>query len=149
MTYDHTTVNSTVQEYPIHAAQRGFAIAGTFAEDKWAPYVQEAFVQNVKDGTGEIWAEVEDDQSVLFVSAIVYPPDYEAASEGGELVSSPLPVGLVSQGNHHYAISYQSFSKMGEYRIVIYAQDNEGLQARPQEVTVRTGWQLFLPAITR
>lgn len=51
------------EDYQV-AAQRGFAIAGTFAEDKWAPYVKEAFVQNVKGGSGEIWAEVEDDEQM-------------------------------------------------------------------------------------
>ena len=131
------------------AAQRGFAFAGSFADDKWPAYISYAEVRNLDEGRGEIWAEVHDDQEVAEVRAIVYPPSYQPPTSGDQLVPSPLPVNLFSQGNNQYGVLYTSFDEMGEYRIVVYAKDNEGLQARPREVLVRTGWLVYVPAVLK
>ena len=53
--------------------------------------------------------------------------------------AEPLPVTLLSRGNDWYGVSYPSFDEIGEYRIVLYAEDDGGLQGRPKLVTVRTG----------
>jgi uncharacterized repeat protein (TIGR01451 family) len=131
------------------AALRGFVFAGTFADDKWPPYVRQFEVRNLDQGQGQIWAEVRDDQGVTGVWAVVYPPSYRPSTSGDELVPSPLPVALFSQGNNQYGVLYPSFDEIGEYRIVIYAQDYEGLQARPKEILVWTGWPVYMPAILR
>jgi hypothetical protein len=131
------------------AALRGFAFAGAFADDKWPPYVKEFEVRNLDQGQGEIWAEVWDDVSVLGVWAVVYPPSYRLPTSSDALVPSPLPAALFSQGSNQYGILYPSFDEIGEYRIVIYAQDNEGLQARPKEILARTGWPVYLPLLLR
>jgi hypothetical protein len=131
------------------AAFRGFAFAGTFADDKWPPYVKQFEVRNLDRGQGEIWAEVRDDLDVSGVWAVVYPPSYTPPTSGDALIPSPLPVALFSQGNDQYGVLYTSFDEIGEYRVVIYAQDNEGLQARPKEVLVRTGWPVYLPLVIR
>gem|GEM_PF-4590632 len=37
----------------------------------------------------------------------------------------------------------------GTYRVVIYAVDDDGLQARPRELTVTVGERVYLPLIVK
>lgn len=137
------------------AAQRGFRFAGTFApeeEQQWPPYV--AVVSNpggVKQGAGVIQAEVRDDKRVKRVWAVIYPPSYQPpVADSPEMVQEVLPtIVLQSLGSGQYAASYTGFSEKGEYRVVVYAEDDEGLEARPADLQVRTGYGVFVPAIKR
>jgi hypothetical protein len=56
---------------------------------------------------------------------------------------------LNDQGNGWYAATYTGFNEIGLYRIVVYAEDNDRLEARPVAVEARTGWQTFLPTLLK
>jgi len=135
------------------AQRRGFAYAGTLVEEEWPPYVVWAQVRDVEDGEGVIEAEVRDDQGVGFVWAVVYKPSYEAPDpeETEEMPQENLPtVTLLDQnGDDVYTGLYGGFDEVGEYRVVVYAVDNEELQGRPKEMVVRTGWLVYLPVVLR
>jgi hypothetical protein len=134
------------------AARRGFAFAGTLAEVGWAPYVVEAEIRNLDlaHGEGEIWAQVVDDeQRVHHAWAVVYPPSYRPVESSEELVDEPVAYQLLDRGSDWRAITYNKFDEVGEYRIVVYAEDDGGLLARPKLVTVRTGWSVYLPLVFR
>jgi hypothetical protein len=129
------------------AARRGFAYKGTFPEEKWPPYVVWAQVAEVEDGDGVIEAEVRDDQAVNFVWAMVYKPSYTPPDPGEteEMPKLDLPtVQLQPQGNDLFSAIYEGFDEIGEYRLVIYAADGEGLEGRPKELTVQVGDGAFV-----
>ena len=130
------------------AVQRGFGFAGSFPTDNiWPPYVVWAEVRNDTNARKELWAEVRDNENaVRTVWAVIYPPSYQAPSTSEELVAEPLPLPLLARGNDQYAATYGQFDEPGTYRIVIYAEDDEGLTARPVELIVST---LYLPLIRR
>jgi hypothetical protein len=131
------------------SSNRGFTFGGTFASEIWPPYVEKAEVRDLANGAGEIWAKVLDDEGVQWSWAVVYPPSYNPPTSSEELVNEPVAVPLVDRGDDWYAIRYTQFQEIGEYRIVIYAGDDDGLQSRPRAVTLRTGWPVFLPVIKR
>ena len=130
------------------AAQRGFAYAGTLSTDQWAPHVWAVELRNLSGGRGEIWADARDDVQVRWVWAIIYPPSYVEPAPGEELVSPPLPVTLQQQGGNWYA-GADLFTEIGEYRIIVYAQDAQGLTSLPRELRVRTGWMVYLPVVVK
>ena len=43
----------------------------------------------------------------------------------------------------------EQFDELGEYRLVVYAADDEDLSARPKALKVRTGWQVYLPLMLK
>lgn len=133
------------------AAQRGFAFAGTFTTEQWPPYI--AQVQppgTLENGRGQVRADVRDDLKVADVWAIIYPPSYVAPTTGEALVQESLDtMKLLDQGNGWYGANYAGFAEIGAYRIVVFAEDEQGMLARPVAITVETGHRLFLPLITR
>lgn len=131
------------------AATRGFGVAGTLPNKPWAPYVAAAEVQITTGNRGEILVNVLDDQSVKAVWAAIYPPSYQPPTVGAELQFGPLPIPLQARADHWYGALYGQFDEIGEYRIVIYAKDELGLQSQPRELRFRSGSQLFLPLVTR
>jgi hypothetical protein len=133
------------------AARRGFAFAGTLAEFPWAPYIVEVEIRNLdlEHAEGEIWAQVVDDERVHYAWAVVYPPSYRPSESSEELVDEPVAYQLLDRGSDWRAITYNKFDEVGEYRILIYAEDDGGLLARPRLVAVRTGWLVYLPAVLR
>lgn len=128
------------------AGQRGFAFAGTFPTDNtWPPYLAQADVRASANSRREIWAEARDNENAIrTVWAVIYPPSYRAPSSNEELVAEPLPLPLLARGNEQYAALYGQFDEPGLYRIVIYAEDDEGLTSRPLELFVNT---LYLPLV--
>jgi len=65
------------------------------------------------------------------VWASVYEPDYELPENSRELVPERLPTfELEPQGNNIFSGEYDGFTKEGEYRIAIYAEDSDRLKAR-------------------
>jgi hypothetical protein len=66
-----------------------------------------------------------------------------------ELVDEPVAYRLLDRGSDWRAITYNKLDKVGEYRILIYVEDDGGLLARPKLVTVRTGWSVYLPLVFR
>lgn len=135
----------------IVASQRGFAYAGTLSDEGWPPHIESALLPSGIHGErGEIQATVRDDVSVKRVWAVVYPPSYRAPTDSEELVKEVLPtLVLLPQGQNSFAATYTGFDETGLYRIVIYAEDDEGLEARPLAVEISAGGRLFLPTISR
>jgi hypothetical protein len=135
------------------AQVRGFNYAGTFAEVLWPPYVREAHVRDVHAGGGVIAAEIHDDVGVLSAWAVIYPPSYTPPAPEGveEMVQEDLETAMLldTNGDQIFTAYSSAFDEVGEYRVVIYALDGDGLQGRPRSVTVRTGWQVYLPLVVR
>jgi hypothetical protein len=135
------------------AQRRGFAYAGTLPDEKWPPYIVWAQVRDLQNGQGVIEAEVQDNQGVLSVWAIVYPPSYTPPDpdETEELIQEDLlTVELLdSNGDDVYSAVYPSFGEVGVYRVVVYAVDQEGLEGRPRDLQVRIGWSVYLPMVVK
>lgn len=132
------------------ASQRGFAFAGTLGADAWPPNIADGQVTNVSDGGGTIQAEVEDDENVKRVWAVIYPPDYQPPASGEEIVQEVLPtIMLLDLGNNQFGAVYTGFDDMGTYRVVIYAEDYDGLESRPFAFEFQLGAALYLPLLVR
>ena len=137
------------------AQRRGFAYAGSFADDAWPPYIDEVIPPSeIVNGRGLLQARILMDQKnpTQTAWAILYPPDYVEPQPGSDVVDmvpSPDPVPLISRGNNLWSADYSGFTQTGVYRVVVHAQSNDGLYARPVAVEVTTGWQIFLPEVVR
>ena len=138
------------------AAQLSFRVPGAFdrTTNLWQPYVLQGGVRN-SDGLAaattrrEIWAEVLDDGNVETVWAVIYPPSYQPPANSEELVAGPPPITLQARGNHEYAGLYGAFDEAGVYRIVIYAQDDDGLHSPAKTIEFNNGSRLFLPLVRK
>jgi uncharacterized repeat protein (TIGR01451 family) len=134
----------------LEAALHAFACAGVPQADEWAPHIVQVNVTGVGDGMVEIWAQVEDDESVKWAWAVVYPPSDLEPVPGEEFRTEPLPVTLQPRGYDWYGGLHMPFEEPGEYRIVVYAQDGDGLEARPEEFRVQVvSWPVYLPVVVR
>jgi hypothetical protein len=133
------------------AARRGFTFAGTLGDEAWPPYVVQATgPAEVEQGQGVIRAEVRDDERVRRVWAVIYPPSYQPPESGEEMPQENLPtIVLLDQGSDWYGATYTGFDEVGVYRVVVYAEDDGGLEARPLAIEVRTGWQVNLPLVLK
>ena len=133
------------------AARRGFAFAGTLVGEEWPPYVVQGVEPSTIDrGQGVIQAEVRDDEGVKRVWAVIYPPSYQPPETGEELIQEVLPtIVLRDQGGDWYGATYTGFDEIGTYRVVVYAEDDDGLEARPLAIEVTTGWAVYLPLVMR
>jgi hypothetical protein len=132
------------------AASHAFACAGVPQADEWAPHIVQVNVIGVGEGMVEIWAQVEDDASVKWVWAVVYEPSDPEPEPGEELRTEPLPVTLQPRGYDWYGGLHTPFKETGEYRIVVYAQDGDGLDARPKEYRLEVvSWPVYLPVVMR
>ena len=82
--------------------------------------------------------------------AVIYPPSYQPPDSDEALVYETLPaIVLAEQGDDRYAAVYPGFDEMGVYRIVVHAEDDEGLAARPVAVEVQAAHGLYLPVLLR
>ncbi|MGB0387704.1 MAG: hypothetical protein ACPGWR_23045 [Ardenticatenaceae bacterium] len=137
------------------AQQRGFAYAGSFADEQEPPYIAWAKGPTTIDNRrGQIEAHVQDDvpNSTLNVWAVIYDPSYTPPPPGQEIVlEENLPTIRLQDpdGDNVYSGEFAGFDQMGSYRIVVYAVDENGLQSRPRATVLQTGYELYLPAITR
>jgi len=132
------------------AQKRGFAYAGTFGDDNWPPYIASATVSTTgQTGERQITAHVLDDAAVQFVWAVIYPPSYQPPPTSDELVNENLQtVVLLRQPDGTYGASYPGFTELGSYRVVVFAQDNQGANAQPASMRVNNGGRAFLPFLT-
>jgi len=137
------------------AAQRGFDVAGTLSDEVWPPFIDKATGPVTADaGQGLLRAIVSDDKNVKQVWALIYPPNYTPPSEGDALVrdednAAITRAKLDPRGNGTYSGLYTGFTLAGTYRVVIYAEDDDGLTAQPVELTVTSAGQIFLPIVIR
>jgi len=133
------------------AAGRSFAYAGTLGDD-WPPYIFAAQGPSaLTNFSGVLQADVRDNQSVREVWAVVYPPDYTPPPTGDVLQAETQPTILLSrvENGDLWRGTYTGFTQPGIYRIVIQADDNEGLKARPFVIEVNAGSRVFLPLVRR
>jgi hypothetical protein len=135
------------------AQRRGFAYAGTFADEQWPPYVAWAQVRDVTGDQGVIEAEVRDDSDVSSVYAVIYKPSYQPPdpAETEEMPQEDLPtVTLLDPDDDDvYSGLYEGFGEQGTYRVVIHARDDDLVEARPLAIETRTHWSLYLPLVIR
>lgn len=131
------------------AAQRILACAPVTPGTNWPPYITDFKIVNRTGTYGDIRVKVEDDQSVRGVWVVVYPPSYQVPQSGDELIAEPQPFILPAEGNGWYSGKYPQFDEPGEYRLVVHAEDNEALRSRPQELVLKTGWEISMPVILR
>ena len=134
------------------AALRHFAYAGTTGK-QWPPYIAQVPIPVVQNGRAEIQAEVRDDFEGARVWAVIYPPSYEAPNESEELVQENLQTTLLlDQGNNMYGATYSGFDQKGTYRVVVYAEDQDGQPARPMTIEVEVNspsHQFYLPLMMK
>lgn len=132
------------------AASRGFNYPGTF-DDPWPPHIFSGQgPTSLVNASGEIRADVRDDVKVRLVWGVVYPPDYVPPPAGQELQAEVLPTFLLAdQGDNQFAGKYTGFTQAGVYRIIIHAEDNDGLAARPVVIEVDAGGRVYLPVVER
>ena len=136
------------------AQQRGFAYANTFDDSAWPPYIETVAQPKIENGRGIIEATVLADEGnpVKTVCAVIYPPDYVEPQPGEgvvDMVESPAPVSLLRDGNsNRYRVADSGFTQTGIYRIVVYAESENGQTARPVAVEVGSE-DVYLPMITR
>jgi len=132
------------------AAARGFDQSGTF-DNVWPPFILPVHASiPITNGRGVIDVEVRDNEAVESVWAVIYPPSYQPAQSGEELVAEALDTILLQpQANDRYRVAYTGFQEHGRYRVVIHARDAQKLEARPVVIEVHNGGQIFLPLITR
>ncbi|MEM7124745.1 MAG: C13 family peptidase [Chloroflexota bacterium] len=148
------------------AAQRGFGYAGSLPDDLWPPYIVQVSLpvhlqqinQSTADGTKlnsteldtiELNATVLDDVRVERVWAVIYPPSYTPPTESEDLVleDTLATILLQSRGNNQYAAQYPDFEETGTYLIVVHAEDEDGMAARPVALEVQNGSLLYLPVM--
>lgn len=147
------SVPNEADDYAV-AAQRGFDVAGTLSE-VWPPFIAEAAgPTTIADGQGLLRAEVSDDKGVKHVWAAIYPPNYTPPSDGDALVRDEdnlaiARIKLERRTDGDYTGLYTGFQQAGAYRIVIYAEDDDGLTAQPVVLEVTSGGQIFLPLVVR
>lgn len=142
----------------LEAAKVSFRVAGAFdrSASLWQPYVVQGEVRPSDTlavaapvNRGEVWAEVRDDGQVESVWAVIYPPGYQPPTDSEALVNGPPPITLQARGNNQYAGLYGAFDAVGNYRIVIYALDDDGLHSPAKTLIFNNGSRLFLPLIQK
>ncbi len=135
------------------AQRRGFSYTGTLAGEEWPPYIVEAGgPSSLQNGSGILRAKVLDNPTdgVRRVWAVIYPPSYQPPPPSSGLVHETLPtIVLLDQGGGWYGAAYTGFTERGAYRAVIFAEDGEGLEARPVSISISTGQQVHLPLVLR
>lgn len=129
------------------AQQRGFNFSGS--DDQFAPFIAVAKLEHIQ---GQDWvrAVVTDNVGIKYAWATIYPPSYIAPSTQEELVIDAVhPVTLTAGSLMNYEVGLMPFGEVGVYRIVITAEDINGLRARPVVLSVPNGQHLFLPVIQK
>ncbi|MEM7539216.1 MAG: hypothetical protein AAF639_44070 [Chloroflexota bacterium] len=145
----------------VEAATRGFEYSLSLSTE-WIPYIARVEPPTeIIDRRGTFQVEVRDDDGVNSVWAVVYPPGYHTPESDGVM---NIDIGLdqvrleprPDLGENIYQGSYPGFSEEGVYRLIIHAEDDDGLNAQPfvMEVVRETQTQpqtnyIFLPVVSR
>ncbi|MBV7333894.1 hypothetical protein KFU94_37810 [Chloroflexi bacterium TSY] len=124
------------------AATRGFSFAGTLDDFNWPPHIFSVTPPEIIDGRGVIRADVRDDEQVNRVWAVIYPPDYVAPIEGEALVQDEdfsliSTIVLLDNGKNSFSATFRDFRQSGTYRVVVYAEDEFDVGARPVSFEVQ------------
>jgi hypothetical protein len=99
---------------------------------------------------------VRDDQSVRQVWAVVYEPGYTPPSTSQTLQPEVLPTILFVRidNDNHWEAEITGLNQAGTYQVIIHADDEQGLVARPVSVAVAVnavgqGGAVYLPLVGR
>lgn len=142
------------------AARRTLFTPNTQATSQlWPPYIATLQEGAGPNGQRQIQADVRDNGTVARVWALIYPPDYVPPTNGNELTPENAPKAELTLVGNRYVLKEPGFTQLGLYRIVVHAEDTDGLQARPAVIMVNTaaaiGGQfenngmVYLPLIAR
>ncbi|NJN66947.1 MAG: hypothetical protein HC884_09665 [Chloroflexaceae bacterium] len=128
------------------AQRRGLPAMVTGGDDfefPWPPLILEVEhpdTVSVREGQGVVRARVRDDVRVKRAWMVIYTPSYTPPAVGDELVNETeqtLPsMALPFQDGEWYGAIYPAFNEVGTYRLVVYAEDEDGLEAQPVAVEV-------------
>jgi len=106
------------------------------------PYIKEATISPITNGSAQLQVTVLDDTGVSQVWADLYLPSGEK-----------LTLSLVDTSNGKWVTQYDNFTPSGTYRLVIYALDESGTQGRPYELRLTVGGArpsaVYLPLIVK
>lgn len=131
------------------AQQRSFALATLSDDLNFRPLIVEATFVRTEGSNGTISALVRDDHGVEEVFAQIFPPSYQPPDPQSGLVTVAVPfVTLTPLGNDRYSVTYDGFTEDGDYRIVIQARDNDGVNALPAIATTGAH-RVYLPLTLR
>jgi len=140
------------------AATHGFEKSGAFCAGTSCiasppPVIRQVSASyDVANGQGAITATLWSESSphIKYVWAEIERAEAESSPvctdvHGGGNLSIPL----LPTGDNRWQATHRAFDSAGVYRIVVYATDEDGQLSRPREVTVTTGWRVFLPGVAR
>lgn len=135
------------------AQQRGFAFAGSLSVwDAEAPYISwVAPPDAIENRRGQLRAKVLSESRNFDVWAIIYEPLYEPPPPNDELaIEGNLPLIRLEDvdGDGIFTGLYTGFDQIGEYHIVVYAEDERGLRSRPRVITIKNGELIYLPVVS-
>jgi hypothetical protein len=129
------------------ARQRGL-LAAFGSAVPWIATVSPA--KQIESTSAVITATIYDDGAIEEVWAEIYPPSYHPPESPNPITTIDVPrIRLVQIGSQTYSGTYEEFNEMGEYQIIVYAQDEDSYQATPRVTTVRTGYEIYLPMLLR
>lgn len=122
------------------ASTRGFNYTGSLFSELWEPYVRNVVASDSGSGQVMISAEILDDFGVGAAWAVVYPPSYAPPLEDdGRLVSEQLTTIPMELDTDNTYMATLDLAESGDYTVVVYAQDGDGLVSRPVPIGVTNG----------
>ena len=146
------------------AAQRGYILPTSALESRiWPPFIKDAQVSLV-EGQIVIAATVEQREPIARVWVTVERPDYVPPESSDQMVPEELPIVELTDpdGDGIFRGAYTGVDKEGRYRVVVYAQDEGNLRARPATSDVANGegdepdpggstrrYQVYLPVVSQ
>ncbi|MEM7127434.1 MAG: CARDB domain-containing protein [Chloroflexota bacterium] len=133
------------------ASQRSFFISSTPVESNvWPPYIEQfSELSSISDDQVTLRAQIRDDLPNIKAWAVIYPPTYTPPANSSELVPETLEkVDLTVGSGDLFQGIYSNLSTPGQYRIVVHAEDQNGLRARPASLNFSIGTQTFLPFVS-
>jgi hypothetical protein len=132
------------------AQRRGLVVSSPFYD---RPPVIDVITAPLQIGgfSATIEAQVRDDIAVDEVWAVIYPPSFEEPAPTDTMPELDLTSIRLSDSDcdGSYNGTYGGFTELGEYHIVVYAEDDEGDQATPKGVDVWRGWKVYLPTLIK
>ena len=104
-----------------------------------------------EEDTAVLSTQVRDDFAVETINAEIFPPGYQPSdAEPGETPIIDVPiVNLMPAGNNRYGNAIADLTLLGTYRLVVYAQDDEGKMTVPYAISLQNGHNVYLPTITK
>ena len=131
------------------ATEARLGCVGGWDPSRWPPHIAQVQVLEWDANSRQLWAQVWDDSGIDRVWAVVHPPLRQPLDPGEQLIPEPRAIALQPGHGGWYGALSSQFSEGGAYRVVFYAQDDQGLLARPVAVVVQAGERSRLPLILK